>query len=73
MGNALAIVGNGFDIAHNLPNRYAQFVEALPTDAFDSFRELVGKYCFSTKSWTEFEERINDLTLSCFHKAYDDY
>ena len=72
MGNTLAIVGNGFDIAHNLPTRYSQFIDALPSDAFDSFKELVRKYCPSTKSWTEFEERINDLTLSCFHKAYDD-
>lgn len=72
MKNALAIVGNGFDIAHGLRTGYPQFIAALPSDAFDSFRGLVEKYCVETKSWTKFEERINDLTLSCFHNAYND-
>lgn len=71
MGNTLAIVGNGFDIAHNLHTQYSEFINALSADIFAEFKAFVDKYCPESENWTAFEEQISSLSLRCFQKAYD--
>ena len=68
----LAIVGNGFDLAHNLPTSYAQFKDSQETASLVSFQQFVEKYCPEGSDWTAFEDRINDLSMSCFLRSHDD-
>lgn len=68
----LAIVGNGFDLAHSLPTSYAQFKDSQETASVASFQQFVAKYCPESSEWTSFEDRINDLSMSCFQQSHDD-
>lgn len=68
----LAIVGNGFDLAHSLPTSYAQFKNSQETASVASFQQFVAKYCPESSEWTSFEDRINDLSMSCFQRSHDD-
>ena len=68
----LAIVGNGFDLAHNLPTSYLQFIYSQETASLVSFQQFVAKYCPESSAWTAFEDRINDLSMSCFLRSHND-
>ena len=61
----LAIIGNGFDIAHNYATCYRSFVDATSSESLDIFKE----YCDKDESittWYLFEENINQLTQKLF-------
>lgn len=68
----LAIVGNGFDLVHNLPTSYSQFKDSQETASLASFQQFVAKYCPESSAWTAFEDRINDLSMSCFLRSHND-
>ncbi len=56
----LAIIGNGFDLAHGYRTRYESFSESVDDAALAEFKE----YCdeASIETWHEFENNINILT-----------
>lgn len=64
----LAIIGNGFDLAHGLKTTYWDFVTATGMDFFAAFRNLLVEYCGTDLKWYEFENRISELTLQCFQR-----
>lgn len=70
--NAIAIIGNGFDLAHGYRTTYPQFVAAVGEDFFDNFRKYLDEYCGSSPNWYDFENRIRDLTLNCFLRSYEE-
>lgn len=61
----LAIIGNGFDMAHGYATGYRSFAENTPDPSLDKFRV----YCeneASISTWYLFEENINILTEKYF-------
>lgn len=67
----LAIIGNGFDIAHNYATLYKSFVDATSSESLDIFKE----YCDKDRSittWYSFEENINRLTQELFLQSYSE-
>lgn len=67
----LAIIGNGFDMAHNFATSYKSFVNATPSRSLDNFREYCEKDDKIT-TWYSFEENINRLTQELFLQSYSD-
>lgn len=58
MSNKLFIIGNGFDLHHDIPSRYSQFGAYLKT-ASPTIFEYVEKYLFQEEDlWSVFEERL---------------
>ncbi len=68
----LAIIGNGFDLAHGLRTSYQDFVTTTGMDFFSEFRSLLIEYCGTDLKWYEFERRINELTIQCFYREMDE-
>ncbi|HPR77771.1 MAG TPA: AbiH family protein [Candidatus Limiplasma sp.] len=75
MKDTLAIVGNGFDVAHQYATRYSDFVANCNCPAFETFRNLQTKYHIVDDSpqlnWYDFESIINALTLKWFERLID--
>ncbi len=63
----LAIVGNGFDMAHGYKTDYKTFAEKTKSPYLDKFKE----YCESEKieTWYLFEENIQKITYNLFLKS----
>lgn len=68
----LAIIGNGFDLAHGLKTSYLNFVTTTGMDFFSDFRDLLIEYCGTDLNWYEFERRISELTIQCFYREMDE-
>lgn len=41
----LAIIGNGFDLAHEYHTRYVDFVESIGNDFFRRYHHYINSYC----------------------------
>lgn len=41
----LAIIGNGFDLAHGYHTRYVDFTESVGDDFFRKYRHYINNYC----------------------------
>lgn len=67
----LAIIGNGFDLAHNYATLYKSFVDSTDSESLDIFREYCDKDGTIT-TWYSFEENINHLTQELFFQSYMD-
>lgn len=67
----LAIIGNGFDLAHGYATDYRSFVEATDAKSLDAFREFCDKDK-SITTWYSFEENINRLTQNLFLQTYNE-
>lgn len=63
----LALIGNGFDIAHSLKTLYSDFAEHLPTELKEEWCALLGDYQFKNGYWTDFENAIDYLSYNWFH------
>lgn len=66
-----AIIGNGFDLAHNYPTLYESFVNATVSENLDIFRDYCDKDG-SINTWYYFEENIAQLTQDLFVQSYMD-
>ena len=66
----LAIIGNGFDLAHEYQTGYPSFVEKVRDPALSEFR----KFCDESKikTWYHLEDSINDLTNEFFMQSYSE-
>ena len=56
----LVIIGNGFDVAHNLPTSYCDFLEQLNEKHHDFF-EMICQYIPKESLWYSFEEALSEL------------
>lgn len=61
----LAIIGNGFDMAHNYATCYESFVDVTSAESLDIFRKCCDKDDNIT-TWYSFEESIEYLTQKLF-------
>ncbi len=66
----LAVIGNGFDLAHGYDTLYRSFVNNTTSPVLDQFRSL----CESEetiRTWYDFETNINILTRILFTRSYE--
>ena len=66
----IAIIGNGFDLAHGYKTRYADFVKTVKSKALDTFRLFCDEK--SIDEWYDFEKNIEALTMKYFISSMDD-
>ncbi len=66
--STLAIVGNGFDIAHGYKTDYRSFVEKTKDAALDTFRKMCENEK-SIKTWYNFEENIAIIMTNFYSDA----
>lgn len=63
--NTLVVIGNGFDLAHNLPTRYSDFEKFLASkDEYGKFLKLITEYIpldGEMGLWSSFEEALGCL------------
>lgn len=59
----LAIIWNGFDLAHGYHTRYADFTESIGNDFFRKYCHYINDYC-PQMNWHHFEECAEQLTFS---------
>lgn len=66
----LAIIGNGFDMAHGYKTGYLDFSDKTNHPALTEFK----KYCdeATIKTWYLFENNINELTQKFFMQSYQE-
>ncbi|WP_317914346.1 AbiH family protein [Carnobacterium maltaromaticum] len=62
MKKQLAIVGNGFDMAHNLKTSYGSFTSKLPEDVKIEWEKLLAEHKVKDDSWYAFEDAIDEMT-----------
>lgn len=70
--SCLAIIGNGFDLAHGLKTSYNDFVRAQDQEIFAEYKYFLEKYCGNVDEWNSFEDRINELTYNCYQQLFSD-
>lgn len=72
----LYIIGNGFDIHHNIPSRYADFLDWIKDNEIATYDKMVGLYdnAYDAEWWNEFEtnlgyfeirEKIENISFEC--------
>lgn len=64
--NTLYIIGNGFDLAHELPTCYSDFHDWLQYSGFDSAKQFVDSIHGLTQDvnlWKSFEEALGSIDL----------
>lgn len=54
--NKFYIIGNGFDLFHQIPSAYSDFKEFVRHEDSDLFNEL--EYYFNDELWSDFEEML---------------
>lgn len=67
----LAIVGNGFDLAHDYPTDYKAFVKNTNSHSLDVFKSFCDQE-ESIVTWFMFEENIRILTGKLFQQNFED-
>lgn len=68
----LAIIGNGFDLAHHYATDYQAFVKKASSHSLNIFKNFCDSNDITT--WYLFEDNINKLTQEFFLQSYsDDY
>ena len=65
----LAVIGNGFDIAHNLETTYHDFYCKMPNELKNDWETLLGEFKFEKDTWTDFEKIIDKLTNNWFYNS----
>lgn len=63
----LAIIGNGFDLAHGYDTTYRSFVDSMKSEVLDEFRQICDDEAIVT--WYDFENNIKELSLNLYQKA----
>lgn len=66
--NTLAIIGNGFDIAHGYKTDYRSFVDNTKDEALDTFKEIC-KNEKAIEKWYNFEENIAIIMTNFYSDA----
>lgn len=67
---ALAIIGNGFDLAHNYKTNYSDFVERTDDEILDIFKSLCSEEKINT--WYEFENNIKTISFDLYQQNFTD-
>ncbi len=67
-GNTLAIIGNGFDLAHGYNTDYRSFVENTDDDALKRFKEMCDNESLIDR-WYDFEKNISIIMTNFYSNA----
>lgn len=67
---AIAIIGNGFDLAHGYETQYQSFVRNIKSKALDMFHSFCDEN--SIVEWYDFEKNIEKLTMRFFLSSMDE-
>ena len=67
---AVAIIGNGFDLAHKYATDYESFITATDDPSLSIFKSFCESHDITT--WYSFEENINKLTHELFLQSYSE-
>ncbi len=62
----LAIIGNGFDLAHGYKTSYGDFANAVGEEFFADYKEFLNTYLGNTNEWNCFEKQVENLTRAFF-------
>ncbi|MGM0338848.1 AbiH family protein [Enterococcus sp. AZ007] len=65
----LAIIGNGFDIAHNLKTTYNDFYAEMSGKLKNDWENLLVESKLEKNTWTDFEKMIDKLTDDWFNDS----
>jgi hypothetical protein len=60
--NRLVVVGNGFDLAHNLPTKYCNF-KGYVRENFEDFYYAICKYIDTDLLWSDFEYSLGNIDM----------
>lgn len=66
----MAIIGNGFDLAHGYKTKFEDFVENTPNADLDTFRQFCNDE--NIENWNQFEKNIESITINLFQKNFED-
>ena len=66
----LAVIGNGFDLAHGYDTLYRSFASNTSSPALDEFRSLCESEA-AIRTWYDFETNINVLSQILFARSYE--
>lgn len=67
--SVLCIIGNGFDIFHQLPSKFDDFGDYLKKINEDKYNDLVDSFDFGPDDWSNFEEQLSKLNPT---RAYEE-
>lgn len=70
--DTLVIVGNGFDLSHNLKTGFDSFAESLDDNTKDKFKHYLSTYYSNYKKWSDFETNISALSESMFQESFSE-
>lgn len=61
MSIRLYLIGNGFDLAHDIPCSYQDFKQYCRTEDPDIFRRIDRFYTDADKLWSDFEAEMPNI------------
>lgn len=65
----LAIIGNGFDLAHGYSTSYGDFTSAMGDSFFSDYKCYINTYCSIDGEWNDFEKQIEAMTAAFFQNV----
>lgn len=68
----LAIVGNGFDLAHGYRTSYDNFTTAIGEGFFSEYKNYLNTYCGCHDAWNHFEKQVETITAAFYQKVLSD-
>jgi len=69
---SLAIIGNGFDLAHDYNTSYEDFTNAIGESFFFEYKDYINTYCGGDGEWNNFEKHVEALTAAFYQKVISD-
>ena len=70
--STLAIIGNGFDLAHGYRTRYGDFIRWAGEDFFAGYRRCLAAYLPQAQDWWAFERQAEALTTAFYLRELAD-
>ena len=70
--DTLVIVGNGFDLSHNLKTGFNSFAESLDNGTKNKFKHYLATYYSNYKKWSDFETNISALSEFMFQASFSE-
>lgn len=64
MAQVLYIIGNGFDLAHEIQSSYAHFKEWLINEGYNEHvQSLENNFCFKCENWSDYETALGEYNI----------
>jgi hypothetical protein len=63
---SLAIIGNGFDLAHKYKTTFTNFTDTLGESFFSDYKEFLSLKCNNVTEWNFFEKKAEELAITLY-------